>query len=300
MTESFLKCFFIRRKFTPQFKEVMRTVYYKYPQEYDSMFFFKYFGCMCNGFTIVFYIVVHGGRGKVTSWNKNILSIIPRWVYPFYSLSSDYFMNTPVVEFVSFSLAEGITRELYLEKYSRVYETFLKSHPEFVSFRHLHDPESWLYANYVEWKTMEWAKRAAEQILSSTDAQDWFSLMNPKWMVMHHLSIVGNSKRDNIHTAGGLEFSTFMLNQSISEKTLLESAQEMCQWLYYNEQCFMWHQILKWSNNMYIDTVWSTSRENAKMLCEKWGQWPFAPECLNYLHAIAPHSAHLAFFDIIA
>lgn len=51
-------------------------------------------------------------------------------------------MNTPVVEFVSFSLAEGITRELYLEKYSRVYETFLKSHPEFVSFRHLHDPES--------------------------------------------------------------------------------------------------------------------------------------------------------------
>lgn len=209
-------------------------------------------------------------------------------------------MNTPVVEFVSFTLMEGVTREQYLEKYSRVYENFLKSHPEFVSFRHLYDPENWSYANYVEWKTMEWAKRAGEQILHNTDALNWFSLINPKWIVMHHLIVVGGSHSENTHVTGGLEFSTFILNQAISEKVLLESAQEMSQWLYCSEQCFLWHQILKSSNNMYIDVVWSTSREGAKMLCGKWGQWPFVPECRNYLHAIVPNSAQLAFFDIIA
>lgn len=126
-------------------------------------------------------------RKKVTNWNKKNIAILADWDFvPFIF----YFFIMPIVEFVSFSLVENATREIYMEKYSRVYESFLKNHPEFINFKHLYDPSTWIYANYVEWKSMEWAERASKEIFDNTDAQDWFSLMKPESINMYHFESI--------------------------------------------------------------------------------------------------------------
>lgn len=104
-------------------------------------------------------------------------------------------------------------------------------------------------------------------------------------------------KKKDINEFMGMEFATFRLKKGFTEEQLFQSVDQMVTGLYANEDCFLGHSLLKGDNDMYVDVVFATSKEAAKYLCGKWGQGPFAEDCLSYLEKIEESSANMAFFE---
>lgn len=101
----------------------------------------------------------------------------------------------------------------------------------------------------------------------------------------------------DIPTFGGMEFSTFKLKPGVSETDLFTAIDQMVEGLYANEEGFLGHALLRGKDDLYVDVVFADSQSRAAELCGKWGNGPFAPDCLAYLAKIEESSVHLEFFQ---
>lgn len=101
-------------------------------------------------------------------------------------------------------------------------------------------------------------------------------------------------------TAGGMEFSTFQLKPGTDASRLASAAREMAAALYEDEPGFLAHAVVCNDAGLYADVVLADTQERARFLCDKWGQGPYHPACVDYLALIDPSSVQLAFWRTVA
>lgn len=108
-----------------------------------------------------------------------------------------------------------------------------------------------------------------------------------------------NQLSEKIATFGGIEFATFKLKEGVTQEALFAAVDQMVRGLYANEECFLGHCLLKGTDDLYVEVVFATSQQNAAYLCGKWGQGPFAQECLSYLEKLDMATTNIAFYERI-
>lgn len=107
-----------------------------------------------------------------------------------------------------------------------------------------------------------------------------------------------NQLQKRIQDFGGLEFASFKLKEGVSEEELFRAVDQMVEGLYKDEECFLGHCLLK-DKDVYVEVVFAKDKESATYLCGKWGQGPFAKECLSYIDKMDMSSTHIAFYERI-
>ncbi len=93
-------------------------------------------------------------------------------------------MTEPVIECVTFALADGYSREDFL-KASEGISRFASAQPGFLS-RTLLEAEDGSFIDWVKWETMEAAKAAAAAIGSSQDCKAAMPMIAGETVVMRH------------------------------------------------------------------------------------------------------------------
>ena len=141
-------------------------------------------------------------------------------------------MKNSLFEFVTFRLREGVSREAYLSSFAKVYEKFLKNHPEIRQFFHLYEPTTQEYANFVEWSSQEAASEAEKNMFALPEGQAWFGSMDESSIQMNHFHSLVKEVGNPEEKIQGIEISCFRLAPRASEETLVDAARSMVDGLY--------------------------------------------------------------------
>ena len=99
-------------------------------------------------------------------------------------------MTKPVVEIVTFTLAEGITNEAFLE-INKGTEAFVRSLPGFMH-RQLSQGEDGRWTDYVTWDSMESAKAAAAAFMADGCTAELMKSIVPDSANMRHENLLWN------------------------------------------------------------------------------------------------------------
>ncbi|NRB19252.1 MAG: hypothetical protein HRU33_17200 [Rhodobacteraceae bacterium] len=99
-------------------------------------------------------------------------------------------MTKPVVEIVTFTLAEGITNEAFLE-INKGTEAFVRSLPGFMH-RQLSQGEDGRWTDYVTWDSMESAKAAAAAFMTDGCTAELMKSIVPDSANMRHENLLWN------------------------------------------------------------------------------------------------------------
>ena len=97
-------------------------------------------------------------------------------------------MTKQVIEIVTFSLADGVTKEAFLE-ISKGTEAFVRSLPGFIH-RQLSHGEDGRWTDYVTWDSMESAKAAAAAFMADGCTADLMKAILPDSANMRHEALL--------------------------------------------------------------------------------------------------------------
>lgn len=97
-------------------------------------------------------------------------------------------MTKPVIEIVTFSLAEGVTPEAFLE-INKGTEAFIRSMPGFMH-RQLSHAEDGRWTDYVTWDSMESAKAAAAAFMADGCTAELMKAILPDSANMRHETLL--------------------------------------------------------------------------------------------------------------
>lgn len=111
-------------------------------------------------------------------------------------------------------------------------------------------------------------------------------------------SMTNNTLQDlsQIASFGGCEFATFKPKPDVSEEQLRTASKRMELEFLRLEDGFLGHALLRGSDGVWADVVFTATEQHARDICER---FMANSACLAYLELITEGSAHLSFWSRI-